>query len=299
MEFPNQGPHWSGRSRARYGRILDYLTETRGSTARTTGKVLCNKLSYLLFRVTGQSPQLGWHRSPRHWYRFPFSLRGEVLWSRQLGAWFRPENEASIEFMLHEDNYEPVDWVAPTSGEILLDIGAFVGWHTIRAARIVGSAGRVICLEPDPGNRQQLENNLALNQITNCTVIPLGAWSQTGRKLGWYTEKSPDCCRIDEDESPRTVQTTTIDDLVSQMRLERLDWIKMDVEGAEVEALRGAERTLREYRPRLFIEIHDTVRPVKELLKLYEYSIEREAYDHSPEPHGWYQARACDGTTSW
>ena len=77
------------------------------------------------------------------------------MWSRQLSAWFRPENEAAIELMLHEGRYEPVDWVAPNAGDVVLDIGAFVGWHSIRAARIVGRSGRVISLEPDPINRRQ------------------------------------------------------------------------------------------------------------------------------------------------
>ena len=53
-----------------------------------------------------------------------------------------------------------------------------------------------------------------------------------------------------------------LDDLVAELRLDRLSWIKMDIEGGEVEALKGAERTLRDYRPSLFVEVHDTVRPV-------------------------------------
>jgi FkbM family methyltransferase len=213
------------------------------------------------------------------------------LWSPQLAAWFCPENEASIELMLHESS-EPVEWVDLSEGDVFLDVGAFVGWHTIRAARIVGPSARVISLEPDPINRRQLETNLALNHVTNCTVIPFGAWSKTGEDLGWSTEKSPDCCRIEGNQSSGGIKTTTVDDLVAEMRLTRLNWIKMDIEGGEVEALKGAENTLRDFRPRLFVEVHNTVQSVKELLRRYGYSIEREVYDHSPEPHGWYQARA-------
>jgi FkbM family methyltransferase len=272
--------------------LLNYLTETRGMHASTTVKVLCNKASYSLVRAVGHRnpPTLGWHASPRHWYRFPFSLRGEVLWSPQLAAWFCPENEASIELMLHEADYEPVEWVELSQGDVFLDIGAFVGWHSIRAARIVGPSARIISLEPDATNRRQLENNLALNGVTNCTVIPLAAWSKSGVDLGWFTEKSPDCCRIEDNQVSSGIKTTTVDDLAAALRLDRLNWIKMDIEGGEVEALKGAEKTLRRFRPCLFVEIHDTVGPVKAILNQYGYSIVREAYDRSPVPHGWYQA---------
>jgi FkbM family methyltransferase len=273
--------------------FLKYLTETRGRRPSTTAKVLCNMASYSLVRAIGHRnpPGLGWHASRHHWYRFPFSLRGEVLWSPQLAAWFCPENEASIELMLHEADYEPVEWVELNEGEVFLDIGAFVGWHSIRAARMVGPSARIISLEPDATNRRQLERNLALNNVTNCTIIPLAAWSKSGVDLGWFTEKSPDCCRVEENQVSSGIKTITVDDLAADLQLERLDWIKMDIEGGEVEALKGAGKTLRKFRPFMFIEIHDTVEPVKELLHRFGYAIEREAYDRSPAPHGWYVAR--------
>jgi hypothetical protein len=87
------------------------------------------------------------------------------------------------------------------------------------------------------------------------------------------------------------VVTTTIDDLVRDMQLDRLDWIKMDIEGGEIEALKGAEMSLGRYRPHLFVEVHDTVDGVKGLLARYNYAIEKEAYDSSVKPHGWYYAR--------
>ena len=277
---------------ARKPAVLNFLTETCGSTWGTTARVLCNKAVYSLFRVLRKAPPSGTLQAPWHWYRFPFSLRDQVLWSRSLEGWFIPKNEAAIECMLHMEGYEPTDWVAPQEGDVFLDVGAFVGWRTIHAARIVGPTGRVISLEPDPINRAQLEANLALNGITNCTISPLAAWSKSGEQLGWYTEKSPDCCRVDVDERSASVRTTTIDDLVNDLHLDRLNWIKMDIEGGEIEALKGAEHTLRQCRPSLFVEVHDTVDGVKDLLARYDYAIEKEVYDSSPTPHGWYVARA-------
>jgi len=288
---------WGVSEQARKRTVLDFLTETRGWNFVTTGKILFNKAVYSLLRRIRTVPSSGTLQTPWHWNRYPFSLRGNILWSQSMGGWFVPENESAIECMLHMEGYEPVEWVAPQKGDVFLDIGAFVGWHAIRAARIVGPSGRVISLEPDPSNRKQLEGNIALNGITNCEVSPLAAWSKTGKELGWYTGKSPDCCRVDEAGHSASVRTTTVDDLVGDLQLDRLNWIKMDIEGGEIEALKGAEKTLRHYHPLLFVEVHDTAAGVKELLKRYDYSIEKEAYDGSLTPHGWYFARASRAAT--
>jgi FkbM family methyltransferase len=294
MNSINNVPAWNSSPQTRADAVLGFLSEAGGADASTTAKLLCNKATYLFMRATSRAPRRGWHTSARHWYRYPFSLFGEVLWSRQLGAWFRAENEAAMESMLHEDSYEPVDWVAPNEGDIVLDVGAFVGWHTIRAARLVGLSGRVISLEPDIINRRQLEANLTLNKIANCTVVPLGAWSTPHDNLGWYTEKSPDCCRIDVSKSPSSegIRATTVDNLVAETGLNRVNWIKMDIEGGEVEALKGAAKTMRDHRPSVFVELHDTVQPVRDLLRQYGYYIKREAFDASPEPHGWFVAHS-------
>lgn len=289
----NPGPkHFGGIEQVRKKAIKDFFLETHGSSLITTSKIFCNKSVYSFFRMIRKTPFSGTLQSRWHWYRYPFSLRGNLLWSRSLKGWFVPENEAAIENMLHMEGYEPTDWVTPQEGDVFLDVGSFVGWHAIRAARIVGPSGRVIALEPDSTNRSQLETNLSLNGVANCTILSRAAWSRTGEEVGWYTRKSPDCCKIDLAESSQTVQTTTIDELVRQMQLDRLNWIKMDIEGGEIEALKGAEMSLRRYRPSLFVEVHDTVAGVKDVLARYNYSIEREAYDSSVKPHGWYYARA-------
>jgi FkbM family methyltransferase len=271
--------------------VREFLRETRGRSAWVTAEVYCNKLTYGLIRTFGKTPASGWVSSPLHWHRFPFSLRGRVLWSPFLDAWFSPQDGSAIECMLRLPDYEPVDWVAPAAGEIFLDIGAYVGPYSIRAARAVGPAGRVIALEPDWTNRRQLEKNLALNEITNCTVAPLAAWSRSG-SVGWRHGSEPVWHRVDDSTVSGEMEATTVDELVQRMALPRVDWIKLDIEGAEVEALRGAEATLRDFRPALFIEVHETLAPLKSLLAQFGYAIVREQFDQPPARHGWLLARA-------
>jgi len=269
------------------GSILD----TYGRESVTTAKVLCNKVAYAIVRSLNEPPQEGWVHSRWHWYRSPFSLRRKILWSRPLGAWFYVEDEDSIENMLHLQDYEPVSWVAPEPGGIFLDVGAHIGWYTIRAARAIGESGRVIALEPAASNRNQLERNLALNKITSYTIVPLAAWSKSG-PVRWSPSQVSVWNKVDESRGTEELEGIALDDLVSKLSLPRVDWIKMDIEGAETEALRGAATILRKFRPILFIEVHECMAELRGLLREFGYTIDRAAFDELPERHGWILARA-------
>jgi hypothetical protein len=80
------------------------------------------------------------------------------------------------------------------------------------------------------------------------------------------------------------ILATSVDKLVDSLGLPRLDWIKIDIEGAEVEALKGAMKTLRRYKPTLWIEFHDTLEELKKVLAEADYEIRGEVH-HAPTPH--------------
>jgi FkbM family methyltransferase len=263
--------------------------DTYGQTAFTTAKVLVNRAIYGLVRTVATQPREGWLHSRWHWYKSPFSLRNQVLWSAPLQAWFRPHDESAMECMLHLPAYEPVSWVAPKPGDVFLDVGAYVGWYTIQAAKAVGSSGRVIALEPDTQNRLQLEENLALNSLPECTVVPVAAWFEAA-EIGWRADGVPVWSKVDQTRAG-SVRAVTIDSLVSDLGLTNVNWIKMDIEGAEIEALRGAETVLSRFRPVLFIEIHETLDAVSRFLTKAGYVIEKSEFDEPPDRHGWILAR--------
>jgi FkbM family methyltransferase len=271
---------------------LDFLLETHGLRLAATARVLLNKATYVFARTLAPAPADGWLRSTWHWYRFPFSLRNHVLWNPHLQCWFRPEDESAIECMLHLPSYEPAVWVSPQAGDVFVDIGAYIGWYTIQAARAVAPSGQVFALEPDPANRKQLERNLALNQLHNVLVMPFAAWSRTCT-IGWQHAEQPVWHRVQDSCDGPTQQAMSIDDLTQRLGLERLDWIKMDIEGAEVRALEGATRTLTAFRPKLFIEIHETKQAVQDLLTGLGFKVDRELYDHPDDRHGWILARSA------
>ena len=196
-----------------------------------------------------------------------------------------------MECMLKLPQYEPVDWVSPQRGQVMIDVGAYTGWYSIQAGRAVGESGQVVALEPDETNRRQLVNNLKLNQIENVTVSSLAAWSKPG-VLGWYVGAQPVWHRIDSKSESACVETTTIDELAREAGLRRVDWMKLDIEGAELEVLVGASAVLQEFHPSLFIEVHCTFDPLQQFLSSAGYVIARQAFDRPPKEHGWILAHS-------
>lgn len=195
-----------------------------------------------------------------------------------------------MECMFHLPSYEPVDWVSPKPGDVFLDVGAYIGWYSIQAARAVGPTGRVIAMEPDASNRRQLETNLSLNNVSNSTVVPLAAWSNSG-EIGWQSNDVPVWSKVGQKQNGFMVGSETIDALTAKLGLNDVKWIKMDIEGAEIEALQGAIQVLKQFHPTLFIEIHETLEPVSRFLKGIGYAIEQSAFDQLPDHHGWILAR--------
>jgi FkbM family methyltransferase len=156
-------------------------------------------------------------------------------------------------------------------GKTVYDVGAFVGLRTLYFA---SRAGRVISYEPNSRNRARLERNLAANpSLRNVTVRPVGAGSAMGSFTVLWNEQRPGECVAETSPVGRmlieqgvpvrreTVPVVSLDDDVRQLPPPSL--IKIDVEGLELEVLRGAARVLRDHRPDLFIELHGSTRDNK------------------------------------
>lgn len=153
--------------------------------------------------------------------------------------------------------------VALAPGAIVLDVGANIGAVACWLARRVGGSGRVVVFEPDTSNLAVLRRNIELNAIKNVWIVERGAWAHEGELEflagGGYTSSF---CRTNyvadhpERYRPVRVPVTTIDVEVGRFQLPRVDLIKMDIEGAEGPALRGAQTTLRRFHPLVIVESH-------------------------------------------
>ena len=151
-----------------------------------------------------------------------------------------------------------------TPGMNVLDLGAQSGFYTLLLSRLVGAAGRVFALEPLPANFRLLDENVRLNNLRN-VVVSHEAVAQASGELTFpfpHHEKSLVAGPLHEDDNLGilTVQGISLDDFALGAQIP-IDFVKMDIEGAEWAALQGAERVLREFHPALLIELHDRVSP--------------------------------------
>jgi len=156
-----------------------------------------------------------------------------------------------------------------TEGDVCVDAGAHIGYFTLIASRLVGPTGRVYALEPEDETYSALRANLDLNAAHNVSAFQLGAGSEDGLEqlftspLGntgsaAFRQRWGDA--PPGQSAPRSVQVRPIGSLLSPQDLPRLRLVKIDVEGYELEALRGLAIVFeRGYRPSLVVEIHGRV----------------------------------------
>lgn len=142
-------------------------------------------------------------------------------------------------------------------GAVVYDIGANNGFITMLAAHLVSSSGFVYAFEPLPANLSSLRELLIANGISNCQVVPK-AVADTAENLTLFFGSSSATASlrpIQEATATVTVPSVTLDTFVAEHRTP--DFVKIDVEGAEGEVLRGAQRLLeRAPAPIWLIEVH-------------------------------------------
>jgi FkbM family methyltransferase len=130
-------------------------------------------------------------------------------------------------------------------GDVVLDLGASIGYFTLRFARSVGPAGRVIAVEPDPLNFELLSRNVALNGYENVTLLNKAAALETGPLRLFLSDDNAGDHRTSGTPDSRAsveVQGTRLDEELADVS--RLDFVKIDIQGAEVDALCGLRQLL-------------------------------------------------------
>ena len=184
-----------------------------------------------------------------------FSTASRDFWIRHAGA--RKDGRTLLAYLLSEHA-----WMAAVNGgdhvqrgDIVLDCGAHVGVFTDLALR--RGASRVVAIEPDPLNLECLRRNFSAEIAAGRVLLaPLGVWSDE-RTITLYTGKENSGMNSmiwDQKAGQVEVRVTTIDQLLRELKLPRVDFIKMDIEGAEREALKGALGVLQRDRPRLMLD---------------------------------------------
>jgi FkbM family methyltransferase len=181
-------------------------------------------------------------------------------------------------------------------GDVFVDGGANVGLFTLAAAARVGRSGKVIAFEPAREVRLRLTENVALNRLVQVEIVPFALSAAPGEASfrsfdiagAGLNHLSP---VEGEGGHVESVTLTTLDTAISPTDRRRLRLIKLDLEGAEHAALRGASEILRDVRPDIVVEIEgahlarlgSSVREVADLLRAHGYQ--------------FFEAKRADGGT--
>lgn len=152
----------------------------------------------------------------------------------------------------------------PLGGLVVYDIGAF---HGILTLFFAARCGQVIAYEPNELNHARLMENIRLNQLANVQVRKFGVGALPGTGRLHYSADMAGGGTLDPRAvagNSQRVEITTLDRDIAAGALPRPDLVKIDIEGWELEALRGARATIHAYHPALFLEMHgETIREKK------------------------------------
>jgi FkbM family methyltransferase len=178
------------------------------------------------------------------------------LWKTPHGEfWVLPGEFDTLAWVLAEQEfgiYDGGETAGVRSGDVVLDCGAHYGGYTRKA--LDQGAGLVVAIELAPDNLVCLRKSFAKEIAQGMVIVyPKGVWHQDDQLALERAEKSW-ANRVEEgNRSGLLVPLTTVDKIVAELKLERVDFIKMDIEGSERQALAGAAGTLRRFKPRMAI----------------------------------------------
>lgn len=182
---------------------------------------------------------------------------GFELWQTSTGRIWTSAGDTILPFLLAEQElriYGTGDrGVHP--GDIVLDCGANIGMFTKTA--LASGASLVVAIEPAPATLECLRRNLATEIAQKRVIVyPKGVWDHDDfLNLSIDEHNAGQNSVVLDQDRPNSVRVplTTIDKLVAELKLDRVDFIKMDIEGAEKPALKGARETLNRFHPRMSI----------------------------------------------
>lgn len=214
--------------------------------------------SMRLYRRSPFYPRLG--RSLAKVLALATRMRGEKPVIKEIGGiWFELDLREVIDASLYySGTFEaPAEHAIAASvqpGMVAIDIGANIGYHTFSLARLVGPEGRVIAIEPTTHAYTRLKRNAELNSFQNISYVKVGL---SDAQLGPTEIAFQASYRLDGklQNVRETIEITTLDAVVREQKLDRVDFIKLDVDGFEGKVLRGGTETLRRFTPRMLFEI--------------------------------------------
>ncbi len=190
-----------------------------------------------------------------------FLLRYDTQVSGQFGPGLRVAGNPAVDanslepllLRFTEPELGPILRAALSEGQTFVDVGANVGTYSLMAASLVGPSGRVLAFEPVPATRARLESNVALNDAPQLEIVPKALGSEPGTTVLYLAAGASGLSsRYNQADGGRVeVETTTLDQVLADAAPPSL--VKIDVEGMELEVMRGARELLCGDSPPLIV----------------------------------------------
>lgn len=215
-----------------------------------------------------------------------FYKRDGFSFSFQQGV-FHVSGPLGLRMLTHEAPFNLIKYYrwflkhyTPKMGDVLVDAGAYNGHVSILLSKLVGSLGRVIAFEPDPSNRALCAANIGLNNCNNITLIDKGLWTED-TVLEFNSNNSVASSVFYQADNAHKIQigVTSLDLFFQRQGLSACHYIKMNIEGSEIMALKGATEILKKYKPALtittdhMVDGRQTTEPVEQILDAHHYKV--------------------------
>lgn len=157
---------------------------------------------------------------------------------------------------------------------VFVDVGSNIGKYTIMMGRRLNK-GVVVSIEPEPRNFKILKRNVELNGLSNVFLVNEACFHEE-KRIKFYVEGGHSSIYKESDKWI-FVKARKLDDILEELGVERVDLIKIDVEGAEADVLKGARKTLKNNHPKIVFEAwnDDYLKKIKTVLKPFNYKIKK------------------------
>lgn len=286
-------------------KILIFLVKLVYLTLRLSFLVLGKKRSNKLLAEKGLDFGSLWNKS------FKFARKddknSELLkfkMPRYNYEFYCRNNKDDFQIMTFHEHDIIANYFSPKEGDLVIDVGAHIGPYTLVASKLVGENGKVVAIEADPCNFDILVRNIHLNRVRNVITLNYAVYSKEGKLNLYLPTKNEETSltkfntvmldRAHGETNFLEVDGRTLDYLLESngLKHEDVNWIKIDVEGAEYDVLKGAKNILsKSSKISLLIEIHNLAQncsyyePIKEFLNSYNFKIEFEILYKNGERH--------------
>jgi len=212
-----------------------------------------------------------WVRCTRHNL---LHLRVFKIWYAGDGRWHVRDKQSGVEMVFpyyaylafHDiEGYLRLGQWRLERGMTVLDVGGCWGEFAVYAAKCVGPTGRVLMLEPDPANIAKAQENFALNgSPPHLQAIAAGLWKEPGT-LRFAAGMGPESTVVGIGQATAAgngqieIEVESLASVAKRYGIERIDFVKMDIEGAELEAIEGAADLPPQHKPRFAIASYHVV----------------------------------------